>query len=130
MNPDEITNLAKELRHVTDMINTGEKIHWGQETELMDRAADMLENHHQQLQKARASERELVMAEINKKDWLREEIEKLEGMQKCEHKWEKKSYFCTKCGVNEDSVSGDTDYNEALQTIIDRYQSELDQLKQ
>ena len=50
--------LIKELRMVANMINMGEKIRWGQETTLMDKAADMLETHHQELQKAREEERE------------------------------------------------------------------------
>lgn len=45
--------LIKELRMVANMINMGEKIRWGQETTLMDKAADMLETFHQELQKAR-----------------------------------------------------------------------------
>jgi len=59
---------------------------------------------HQELQKARQL-------------WLREEIVKLEGMKAERFKWDYKE--------------GDGQYkdgfNEALQTIIDRYQSELDQ---
>lgn len=38
---------------VANMINMGERIQWGRETTLMDRSADMLETHHQELQKAR-----------------------------------------------------------------------------
>ncbi len=69
---------------------------------------------HHQLQKAR-------------QDWLRQEIVRLEGAKRCEHKWSQSSYNCTKCGTDDAFVSGDFDYNEALQTIIDRYQAELDQ---
>jgi polyribonucleotide nucleotidyltransferase len=46
--------LAKELRMVANMINMGEKIQWARETTLMDKAADMLETYHQELQKALA----------------------------------------------------------------------------
>ena len=67
---DSVEALVKELRMVADMINMGEKIQWGRETTLMDKAADMLETHLQELQKARH-------------DWLREEIVKLEGMKVC-----------------------------------------------
>ena len=39
---ERIEKLVKELRMVSNMINMGEKIRWGQETFLMDRAADTL----------------------------------------------------------------------------------------
>lgn len=39
---DSVESLAKELRMVANMINMGEKIQWGHETTLMDKAADML----------------------------------------------------------------------------------------
>ena len=57
---------------------------------------------HQELQKARH-------------DWLREEIVKLEGMKKT---------MQTVTGHEQQYNFGN---NQALQTIIDRYQSELDQ---
>ena len=61
---------------------------------------------HQELQKARH-------------DWLREEIVKLEGM---------KQPITTEDRVESDFASIEWDkYNQALQTIIDRYSSELDQ---
>ena len=68
---------------------------------------------HQELQKARH-------------DWLREEIVKLEGVKMAnEHSSE--------CLHNEAPEYCDCDnyikWNKALQTIIDRYQSELDQPK-
>ena len=60
---------------------------------------------HHQVQKAR-------------QDWLREEIEELEGMKIANYPSSLKdpSGFCQNVG-----------YNKALQTIIDRYHSELDQ---
>jgi len=65
---------------------------------------EIMQTLHQELQKAR-------------QNWLREEIVKLEGMKAERFKWDYKE--------------GDGQYkdgfNEALQTIIDRYQSELDQ---
>lgn len=56
--------LVKQLRNVSDMINMGEKISWGQETTLMDKAADALETLHQELQKARESERARIEDEF------------------------------------------------------------------
>lgn len=53
--------LIKELRMVANMINMGERIQWGRETTLMDKAADMLETLHQEPQKAREEERELIL---------------------------------------------------------------------
>lgn len=43
MTTPRIEELVKELRMVANMINLGEKIRWGQETALMDEAADALE---------------------------------------------------------------------------------------
>lgn len=43
---DSVESLAKELRMVANMINMGEKIQWGHETTLMDKAADMLTTLH------------------------------------------------------------------------------------
>ena len=60
---------------------------------------------HHQLQKARH-------------DWRREEIVKLKKM-------EKSSYFPSHESTDHSLIA----YNQALQTIIDRYQSELDQDK-
>jgi hypothetical protein len=40
----ENKSLIKELRMVSNMINMGEKIQWGQDTFLMDKAADALES--------------------------------------------------------------------------------------
>lgn len=62
------------------------------------------QSHHQELQKARH-------------DWLREEIVKLEGMKVCTDagRADPGYYHC------ENTRDG------TLQTIIDRYQSELDQ---
>lgn len=61
--------------------------------------------HHQELQKVRH-------------DWLREEIVKLEGMKK------KKNSIKHFSGNGYFNQQG---FNQALQTIIDRYHSELDQ---
>ena len=63
--------LIKELRMVANMINMCERIQWGRETTLMDKAADMLETHHQELQKARESERERCIQAIKNPitDW-------------------------------------------------------------
>jgi len=66
--------------------------------------ADLKSTHHQQLQKARH-------------DWLREEIVKLEGMKEDGE---------TPLGTQELHET-ELAYNQALQTIIDRYRSELDQ---
>ncbi len=66
--------------------------------------------HHQQLQKAR-------------QDWLREEIVKLEGMKKeHHHDWCKQT-----APLNLASCGCWKDWNWSLQTIIDRYHSDLDQ---
>ncbi len=66
----------------------------------------MLDFIHQELQKARH-------------DWLREEIVKLEGM---------KQPITIEDRVESAFASIEWDkYNQALQTIIDRYSSELDQ---
>lgn len=35
--------LVQRLRHVSNMINMGEKIRWGEDTALMDQAADLIE---------------------------------------------------------------------------------------
>jgi len=54
---------------------------------------------------------------MDKKDWLREEIVRLEGMKK-------------RTELDKSSLAiGMQEYwhNQALQTIIDRYHSELDQ---
>ena len=59
------------------------------------------ETHHQELQKARH-------------DWLREEIVKLKGMKGMR-------------SGNKNSMYYQSGHSSALQTIIDRYQSELDQ---
>jgi hypothetical protein len=40
----ENESLINELRIVSNMINVGEKIQWGQDTTLMDKAADALES--------------------------------------------------------------------------------------
>lgn len=40
---DNAENLVKSLRMVSNMINMGERIQWGENTSLMDRAADMIE---------------------------------------------------------------------------------------
>lgn len=73
---------------------------------------------HQELQKARQS-------------WLREEIVKLEGRLIPVPKMELSPYT-TDYQIMMDSgfrLSDAKLYNQALQTIIDRYQSELDQPK-
>ena len=57
---DSVEALVKELRMVADMINMGEKIQWGRETTLMDKAADMLETHLQELQKAREEKQNIL----------------------------------------------------------------------
>lgn len=59
--------LAKELRMVANMINMSERIRWGQETTLMDRAANMLDTHHQELQKAREEMRQETMRKVMSK---------------------------------------------------------------
>lgn len=66
----------------------------------------LAQTYHQELQKDRET-------------WLREEIVKLKGMKKDEVKWKKDKYDVKSV----DAVL----YNRAVQTIIDRYQSELDQ---
>ena len=63
---ERIEEIVKELRAVSNMINMGEKIRWGQETTLMDRAADLLETHHQELQKTRTAEQERVVGKVNR----------------------------------------------------------------
>jgi hypothetical protein len=45
--PDKIEELVKELRMVSNMINMGERIAWGRETALMDKAADALTTIYQ-----------------------------------------------------------------------------------
>ena len=57
---DSVEALVKELRMVADMINMGEKIQWGRETTLMDKAADMLETHLQELQQAREEKQNIL----------------------------------------------------------------------
>lgn len=51
----EVVGLVKRLRTVSDMINMGEKIRWGEETSLMDQAADALQAMQA---RAEAAERE------------------------------------------------------------------------
>ena len=76
------------------------------------------EELHHQLQKAR-------------QDWLREEIVRLEetkldtGVIDCGRPGGEACPGCATCGMQEQCVC--ETYNEALQTIIDRYHSELDQ---
>ena len=62
--------LIKELRMVANMINMCERIQWGRETTLMDKAADMLETHLQELQKARedSGKRNAVVKEYKDED--------------------------------------------------------------
>lgn len=64
---------------------------------------------HQELQKAR-------------QDWLRDKIVKLEGMKRI------KIGMCN-CDLEPSCGCEFRDWNDALQTIIDHYQSELDQPK-
>lgn len=45
-------DLCRRLRMVSNMINMGEKIRWGQETTLMDEAADALETKDAEREKA------------------------------------------------------------------------------
>ena len=82
------------------------KEHW--RNELLDFADEITQTFHQELQKARH-------------DWLREEIVKLEGM--------KRELFVEGPGMT--YLNGAIPpHNKCLETIIDRYQSELDQPKQ
>ena len=71
---------------------------------------------HHQLQKAR-------------QDWLREEIVRLEGMKNIVGSQTEISSneSLVKMVKNVMELKGEMAYNQALQTIIDRYQSELDQ---
>ena len=85
-----------------------------QRKQLTDEIIKELEQtHHQELQKARH-------------DWLQEEIVKLEGMKRKGLEQVEHDYItCYECGgYDECDCEG---FNEALQTIIDRYLSELDQ---
>ena len=58
MKTKDIEEIVKKLRMVSNMINMGEKIRWGQETTLMDEAADMLEKltHHHEAEVEKAVE--------------------------------------------------------------------------
>ena len=71
---------------------------------------------HHQLQKARH-------------DWLREEIVRLEGMKNIVGSQTEISSneSLVKMVKNVIELKGEMAYNQALQTIIDRYHSELDQ---
>ena len=77
----------------------------------MELRLEILPHFHHQLQKAR-------------QDWLREEIVKLEGMKK-------PTSFTGSENAQIESVffKHEKGYNQALQTIIDRYHSEIDQDK-
>ena len=77
---------------------------------------ELNETHHQQLQKARH-------------DWLREEIVRLEGMKNIVGSQTEISSneSLVKMVKNVIELKGEMAYNQALQTIIDRYHSELDQ---
>ena len=65
MKTPRIEGLVKELRMVANMINMGEKIRWGQETSLMDEAADALEA----LTKAHQAGIDEVVEKLKKIDW-------------------------------------------------------------
>jgi hypothetical protein len=126
--------LVKELRMVANMINMGEKIQWGRETTLMDRAADMLETHHQELQKARQDGYNAGLADGTGKPLLAIE----QGLQKARHNWLREEIVRLKEQIidlkdwrySEVAYDNTVGSNLALQTIIDRYQKELDQLNQ
>lgn len=45
-------DLVKRLRHVSNMINMGERISWGQETSAMDEAANRIEALERKLDEA------------------------------------------------------------------------------
>ena len=83
----------------------------------------MLDFIHQELQKAQncycKDKAVIELIEENKKDWLREEIVKLEG--------EKLGGLARPIFVGANAPERMRIHNQALQTIIDRYQSELDQ---
>ncbi len=72
---------------------------------VIDYLKELYKSHHQELQKAR-------------QDWLREEIVKLEGM---------KRDCCAGIGPCDEICRATNEGNHIIQTIIDRYQSELDQ---
>lgn len=46
--------LVERLRIISNMINAGEKIGWGEETALMDEAADLIERQRELMTKAHA----------------------------------------------------------------------------
>ncbi len=77
---------------------------------------DLKEFIHQELQKARH-------------DWLQEEIVKLEGeKQNADFRLERdKQYTTYELSEYIQNCCADTGFNQALQTIMKRYQSELDQ---
>ena len=79
--------------------------------ELAAKAKEMVLNPHQELQKART-------------DWLREEIVRLEGMKR-PHPSEDEFRALPIIEMYKQGQA--VSFNTALQTIIDRYQSELDQ---
>ena len=81
----------------------------------IDDASDIKTFIHHQLQKAR-------------QDWLREEIVWLEGMKK-EKEFVEKEWKNEDCSGTTGRWEDYTEHNQALQTIIDRYHSELDQGK-
>lgn len=45
--------LVQRLRNVSNMINMGEKIRWGEETALMDEAADLIERQSAEIERLR-----------------------------------------------------------------------------
>ena len=65
---------------------------------------------------------------MTKADWLRSEIEKLEGMKMPHKDWTKDEHYktckdgCTYCCNAEGTRCG---FNQALDTIITRYKEEL-----
>ena len=90
------TEVEEVVEYIGDLLQTGE----------YRKAVTTL---HHQLQKAR-------------QEWLREEIERLEGMKKlvkepCSDSYNMRDW-------------GNKCFNQAIQTIQDRYQAELDQDKQ
>jgi hypothetical protein len=87
----ENESLIKELRIVSNMINVGEKIQWGQDTTLMDKAADALESS-QSITEAYRQALEDVLAglydvDVDKVPTIEQEAWANQYENKCEAFW-------------------------------------------
>ena len=81
MSNDLTNGLTKRLRIVSDMINMGEKISWGEETAIMDQAADEIDR----LREALTNARHILRVENLLESWT-ENVKKIDEALTCEYR--------------------------------------------